>query len=689
MEQKPPGTGPLSPDYSGIDPELMSAFITSLTHGRDVIEEETEAIRRLLLSVNMPTLDLQQFGPILGWIETELPKLRRRNQTIQSSNNIQWIPGVPTGLVPINEKALLSQADAQRQGKALAERFANTFAGDWGWPGGKYNDGELADLVAELAAHRNDADFTAAFFAALGAEKTLAIPAKLRSGMKDPKDAIDTVSHAFGTAVRHGAHVPGFAEVRYEIVTGKNPGLLFQTQSFHTGHGSAAASDFAELRDSGGVASATGNQALGDLLRAGEFPAAWLSAVVSQHALSSKSTVNGEGLAGYLYALGNNPKAARMAISTATKEYGSLSEALRRLNERAKVNQSYDWQADLQEKENSRADAFGRMLAAASGAYDEKDGAHSKEAAQLAFNLMTTLPSLKIADPTRVHLAEIAGSYATEIVEGANLGDANRTQDSAFGNVKTIIVGLKPTFRLSPKDTYEFVKTFADSQENIKPFEEGMGNLAGKLINMAAAKDHGKGADNLERTMRAMGYVAGLQFAVESEVQGKLDAIDQQRIKADLFAAGLSLGVGGLAVPTMGGQVLWLGLSTVAPLALESALAIDKTRLEALDDKARSASLSLEGWMVNTLMVHSFKAKIPLTDARFSHPPITDSKGNLLPFEDIAKDRGALKNFNNWLIANGSGGTDKKELGEAHEWLKVVFDGGRSNALKKKPSPYS
>ncbi|WP_157570898.1 DUF6571 family protein [Microtetraspora malaysiensis] len=688
MEQKPPGTGPLSPDYSGIDPELMTAFITSLTHGRDVIKEEAEAIRRLLLSVNMPTMDLQQFGPILGWIETELPKLRRRNQTIQSSNNIQWIPGVPTGLVPINEKALLSQADAQRQGQALAERFANTFAGDWGWPGGKYNDGELADLVAELAAHRNDADFTAAFFAALGAEKTLAIPAKLRSGMKDPKDAIDTVSHAFGTAVRHGAHVPGFAETRYEIVTGKNPGPLFQTQSYHIGHGSAATSDFAELRDSGEVTPAGGNQALGDLLRAGEFPAAWLSAVVSLNALNSKSTVNDEGLAGYLYALGNNPKAARMAISTATKKYGSLSEALRRLNERAKVKQSYDWQADLQEKENSRADAFGRMLAAASGAYDEKDGAHSKEAAQLAFNLMTTLPSLKIAEPTRVHLAEIAGSYATEIVEGANLGDANRTQDSAFGNVKTIIPGLKPAFRLSPKDTYEFVKIFADSQKNIKPFEEGIGNLADKLINMAAAKDDGKGIEYLGRAMRAFGYVARLQFAAESEVQGNLDALDQQRIKVKMFAVGLALGIGGLAVPGMGGQVLWLGISTLTPPGVESLIEIDKTRMDALEDKIYAASLARESWMVNMLMAHGFKAKVPPNDASFSTPPITGDDGNLLSLDKIAEDKGAFMNFNNWLIANGSGGVHKEELGEAYEWLKTIFNGARTGTKMSNQSWY-
>jgi hypothetical protein len=281
-----------------------------------------------------------------------------------------------------------------------------------------------------------------------------------------------------------------------------------------------------------------------------------------------------------------------------------------------------------------------------------------------------------------VHLAEIAGSYATEIVEGANLGDANRTQPSAFGDVKTIIPGLDPAFRLSPKDTYKFVKTFADSPGNVQPFEEGMGNLAERLINTAAAKDGGEGTERLERTMRAMGYVAGLQFAAEREVQGKLDALDQQRVKSQMFATGLALGVAGLAVPGMGGQVLWLGISTMTPPFVESAIEIDKTRVDKLTERTSEAELALEGWMVNMLIANGFKPKVALTDGRFSGPPIADADGNLLPFAEISRNREALNNFNNWLIANGSGGTDKREVGEAHKWLKIAFLGGSSEAIK-------
>lgn len=688
-EPSSPGTGPLSPDFSGIDPGRMREFINSLARGRDVIRQETDAIRRILTSANVSAAGLNSVGEVLAWLETELPKLRRRQAAILASEKVPgWLPGLTAGLVPLDEGAMLTASEAQRQGKALAERFADTTARDYGFPIGKTNDDTLTGLVAELNAHRNDTDFAAAFFAALGAKGTLGIAEKLRAGMGHPEKAIDTVSRAFGTAVREGGDVPGFAEVRYELVTGKAPPSHWSPLlGSATGPQPATHAGFAELRDDHAAVPKNGERRLGDLLRAGEFPAEWLAAVVSMHALGKKSTVNGTDLAGFLNALGNNPKAARTAIATATKEYGSLHKALTALNERAEVRGSSFVQADVQKREESRADAFGRMLAAASGAYDEKDGAHSAEAAQVAFQLMRELPKLDIQEPTRVHLAEIAGSYATEITEGANLGDANRTQPSAFGPVKTIIPGLKPAFRLSPKDTYAFVKTFADSPEHIKPFEEGMGNLTNKIVNIAARNDHGASTEHLERAMRALGYVAGIQFAAEREVQGNLDAEDQQRIKNNLFMLGLVLGTAGMAIPGEG-QILWLGVSTLAPPGAEAILTPNKMRLDALGNKDRAATLARQTWLVNTLMSNGFKVTVPPTDDRFAHPPITASDGKLLSLNEIAKSKDAIRNFDDWLIANGSGGTDKTKIGEAQVWLRQVLGGARQDVEEMGPSPY-
>ncbi|MEU7880075.1 DUF6571 family protein [Microbispora bryophytorum] len=668
----------------------MSEFIDSLARGHDVIRQETDSIRRILASANVSAAGLNPVGEVLAWLETELPKLRRRQAAILASENVPgWLPGMGSGLVPMDEGTLLTASEAQRQGKALAERFADTTARDYGFPVGKTNDDAFTHLVAELNAHRNDADFVAAFFATLGAKGTLGLAEKLRAGMDNPGKAIDTVSRAFGTAVREGGDVPGFAEVRYELVTGKAPpaaGAWLRPVSGHSaGPHPPADVGFAELRDGQATVPEHGERRLGDLLRAGEFPAEWLATVVSMHALGKKSTVGGTDLAGFLNALGNNPKAARTALSTATKEHGSLPKALSALNGRVEVRGSSPFQPEVQKEEDSRADAFGRMLAAASGAYDEKDGAHSAEAANLAFQLMRELPKLDIQEPTRVHLAEIAGSYATEITEGANLGDANRTQPSAFGSVRTIIPGLKPAFRLSPQDTYAFVKTFADSPDHIKPFEEGMGNLTNRLVNAAARKDLGTGRiDNFERSMQALGYVSGMQFMAERKSQAALDAEDQQRIKTELFLAGLALGVGGIEIPNAG-QILWLGISTFTPMGLEPMLTPDKTRVGALEEKDRSASLARESWLATTLMSNGFKAEVPPTDPRFSHPPITGSDGKLLPLNEIVKNKDALQNFDNWLIANGSGKVDKTKIGAAQHWAKIAFNGARQDVEIRGP----
>jgi hypothetical protein len=45
MKSIPPGTGPISPDFTGIDPDFVDRFIDEMDHDREVIGENTEAIR--------------------------------------------------------------------------------------------------------------------------------------------------------------------------------------------------------------------------------------------------------------------------------------------------------------------------------------------------------------------------------------------------------------------------------------------------------------------------------------------------------------------------------------------------------------------------------------------------------------------------------------------------------------------
>ncbi|MGW4963196.1 DUF6571 family protein [Nonomuraea sp. NPDC004186] len=664
MSMTPPGTGPLSPDYSGLDPELMERFITTFKSGGDRVGEEAGALRRILEQARLPTADLQPLAATLMWLDVKLPELRRRAQAARAANAITpW----RTGLLPFDESRLMSQSEARKKGTELAERFTDAKSGA-GPLMNRPHDDELGALIAELDAHRHDPDFTAAFFAGLGVDGTLAIAGKLRQGMRDPEKAIDVVSRAFSTAVRGGDVVSRSYSERSAVFTGTDvPG-------------------FAKLKDElARGPSLPGDSSMGWLLRAGDFPPEWLAKVVKAHVLTPDSRLQGKEMAGYLAALGKNPAAARLAMAAVRKDGVSLSALLRDLTWRTRREVSSGSEA---------ADAFGRMLAAAAGAYDEKDGAHSSESAKFAFDLMRALPDLAnptpaqrqqsiepldLDDATRKHLAEIAGVYATEITEGANLGDANRTQGSAFGPVKTVVSGLNPGFRLSPEDTYAFVKLFATSPATITPFEEGMGKLTDRLMAAAAQADGGRGIEHLERAMKALGYTAGMQFAAERAVQGLLDERDKEFREQQLAKLGFFINVAGVPV-ALQGQPLWIAATTIAGSVLNDLTEVDKTRLDVLDDKTRLAALARGRWLVDVLTAGGFKPQVSAADERFNSPPIVDENGRLLPFEKIAQSKEALRNLNNWLIANGSGLTDKSRIGEATKQLDVMFRGAKDAA---------
>lgn len=233
----PSGTGPLSPDFTGIDPDLMQGFITALERGRDMIGEQSERIRQLLATAEVSTLGLQPIKEIEGWIGDELPTLRRRNETIRASDNlVPWLPG--SGLVGYDEGKIVSPAEAQRQGTALGKRFLTIDSVDFPWFGRTSSD-EYGQIVKELSANRNDADFTAAFFAALGAERTIGLPALLRKNLdsshpqaplappRPDDEVLRAVSQAFGAAVTAGSSVPGFAKIKDAIRNaGPQAGLL-------------------------------------------------------------------------------------------------------------------------------------------------------------------------------------------------------------------------------------------------------------------------------------------------------------------------------------------------------------------------------------------------------------------------------------------------------------------------------
>ncbi|MEU4538054.1 hypothetical protein AB0G15_24690 [Streptosporangium sp. NPDC023825] len=654
MEETPaaPGTGPLAPGFNGIDPALMRDFITQLERAGQAIAEHAEAIRRELAAVDMPAASLAPVREIGGWAEEQLPRLRQRVETI-TATPAALLGG---GLSGYREGTALTRAEALERGKDLGERFAGIDPDAFSLLG-PYASDRMAAVVEELKAHQNDADFTASFFAALGPKGTRALGERLRRRLDDAEEAIGVAGKAFATAVAGGAAVPGFAAV-------------------------VKAVERREALDD-----------VADLLAHGRYPTGWLVGIAAPALLPGNRTGTAT-LGRLLNALGNNPAAARLAISSATdlapvpasakspfgvlpasprswKALPTLAAFLKELGERAG-------------RTPESAGGFGRMLAAASGAYDEPQGRHSREAAFFAYTVMTTADELRLDDATRPHLSEIAGSYAPEITLGADIGDADMTKDSALWATPTpfepaAVPGLRGAFRLSPEDTFRFLTTFAATPRSRAPFEAGMGQLAERLLPQASrlVRDTGD-VTALDNLFTVLGNVRGFELAAAVRVLKPVDEAVKDADDADSLILGTLMGGLGLVYPISLFARTWTALST--GVAAGDTYAPDpEEQVAKLHELDGAETLGRQYEIARLLMKQGF---LPQTAP--SGSVIADANGDLRPFHEIAKQGNAgMKALEQWFIDNGMGGQDKLSLGALSVALAGRFDGRKDPGFQR------
>ncbi|MGV9775476.1 hypothetical protein [Streptosporangium sp. NPDC003464] len=643
-----PGTGPLAPEFNGIDPVLMNGFIADLERAGKAIAEHGEAIRRELAAVDLPAPGIASIREIGGWAGEQPPRLRQRVETIKIT------PAVSLGskLEPYPEGALPDPAEARRQGTELGRRVAALDPKAFSLTG-PYPAERLAALVGELKSHQGDPDFTAAFFAALGPSGTRTLGEKLRR-LEKADAALGIAGTALGAAVGGGAEVPGFAQVMGAVRK-------------------AGAKDI---------------EGFADLLNSGDYPDAWLAEIVAPM-LAADSQVSGETLGKLLNALGNNPVAARLAVSSVTDispvpasaktPFGALPSSpqvwrtrpdlvafLKTLNERV------HWQPEA-------AKGFGRMLVAASGGYDEAQGKHSQEAAFFAYTVMTSVDDLKPGDATRPHLSEIAGSYATEITLGANIGDADMMEDSelriAPGPFEpTTVPGLRGAFRLSPEDTFRFLTTFAGSAEARVPFEAGMGELTQRLLpeasRLARSTEDVTVLDNL---FTALGNVRGFELAAAVRVLKPADEKAESAKDAEDLLIGALMGVAGLVPPFSVYARTWTGICA-GKAAYDTYGPQPEEKVEKLRELDGAETLGRQHAVAQLLMKQGFApGTLPSSTA------VADSSGNLRPFSEIAEQGDAgMKALEQWFVDNGMGAGNRMLPGELSRLLADRFDGRKN-----------
>ncbi|MCC5578657.1 hypothetical protein IMZ11_23810 [Microtetraspora sp. AC03309] len=650
----PSGTGPLASGFAGIDPSLMNGFIRDLERTGQVIAEHAEGIRRELAAVDLSATDLAPVREIGGWAEEQIPRLRQRVETIDVT--LPWLPSA--GLRPYQEKPLLAPGDARRQGTDLAERFMAIDPDELLLSGQSPTD-RMNAVIGTLREHQYDANFTAAFFTALGADGTRRLAATLRRRLSD--ESVDVARTAFATALRGGAKVPGFAAIAKK------------------------------LRDS------TGQELDGvvDLLKPGPYPTEWLTGIAATVLTERLGSAAANGnLSTFLNLLAANPASARLAVGRAARLGPRSSwekELLRGFSERDESDKLSEFLTKLAERarqDGTTADAFGRLLAAVSGTYDERQGRHSREAVFFAYTVMTTVDDLRLHDATRVHLGELAGSYTPEITLGADIEAVDATMESGQlpspGVFEPVLVpGLRGAFRLSPKDTFRFLTTFAAQAESRAPFDAGMGELTQRLLPRVSQLAKAGDISAMRFLFRMLGNARGFELAAAVRVLAPSDKAAKDAHDAESFLIGTGMGIAGLVPPFTAYSLIWTGLSTGVS-AYYTWMHAPENETEELQKLSSLETLGRKHSVARLLMGQGFAPKV--SPAQTSHGKgnlITDKNGHLLSFEEInkhgEKGREALTQ---WFIDNGSGGSNETALGNLSGVHADGFEGRRQRGYE-------
>ncbi|QYC44754.1 hypothetical protein Nocox_35975 [Nonomuraea coxensis DSM 45129] len=698
MSPTPPGKGPLDPRLSGIDPALMDAFIAAMTRAHAQLGGQAQAIREALARVGVGAAALAPIKEIEDWAGDQLPRLRVRNELIRRRMP-EWLPGwAGPGLTRYDEAEVpfASPEEARRAGADLARRYRAFTEATTGKVVTDEVKRQRRDLLAELLAHRDDADHAAAFFGGLGTAATQALPAEIddffargdhlpvsdRAASRE--QALAELSTMFGTAASAASRVPGMAKVMADLQRG--------------GEG-------------------VDQVALSWLVYAGRFPAAWLAAVGRANVVMPmlSGTLKPETVASgatrrFLDALAADPAAARLAIGSVSRDWpdgaarppfpsplilpkptmAAVLSGMDRFLARVELR------GDPGEFRRTR-ESFAGLLAAGSGVRDERDGEHSQDASRFAFAVITAAPRFSLTDSMRGRLGEIGGSYATEITAAARSLDPDAARPSKFGAYDDELFGTEPAFRLSLTDAYRFVQTFADTDAHMEPFDRGMAALTQRLFAEGVRADRAQLADPppgglqpetaVERLFSRLGMVSGLQFAAMKAVRGTADLHD--RAGYDAFGKTLDKGMDGamLFLPAAGGMpaaVGWMVLSWAVKDGLGAALEPD-ARLPAVNERELARSRAVLYDLASGLVARGYTAKgAPVSYRPPTDPLIVDAAGHLRPAAEIHRDPKKTEAFLRWLKANGAvvDDADRRSLGKLVESSLLKFSGAQDQTQK-------
>lgn len=611
-------------EFCGIDPEAMNRMAASLRGAADRLAAFHGEFDRKLRENGITTPAMPEISHIAEWGKSQAPMLHHRAELARRLN------AAPT---PAGELIRLPDApDGFSDVAALASLYNHgVFVG----PDGERRGELVHENIREIERLAHEPQAAAAFFALLDPEIRDALPTLIaNTGSTTAKEDLAAFGKALGAALRARDPVPAFAKVRDDLLRPpKSKTVAWQRLALL--HGADPPSRFRSA-----IARAL---VLDDFLKnpRGDFRAAGTT-LTKTYGLSSDLVALGLGV------LAGNGAAARDAFAKMGGKDVTISRG-------EKMKRVLDYTRTFGTGDDV-ARAFGRALEAGAGVGEEKPGRHSPAAAAFALDaILVTGPfGDAIPAPLRPALTSIATSYIHELVTGARFDRAvYRSSGTAVPENWNQLPGITPAFYLSPKDTYQFLKTFVGDKGLTDDFDKAVAAFRYDTLQAAARLDAQADKNHFRHTAETFGDLASIEVKALLEVRGERDATND--IITNILKNSASLAID--QVPLLDELIPAGWELTKAYLISDLLDEVAENRKTLVEDalEARSDFILRQKYDMAYLL---YEAGYPTSDP----PP-----------ELISKNTGTLKTFDE-LLAEA-----KREAGDNKSWKPE---------LKKKLIPY-
>ncbi|WP_166354919.1 hypothetical protein [Phytoactinopolyspora limicola] len=623
-------------DTSSVNVDGLNRLIGAMNRAHNALNGNLDELRGRMRSEGVSLRAFIGLDRIADWIDDQVPGLQRRRNMAEALTGDR----PSTTMVGFTEPLpFASPEEAERHGRELARQFLDH----------ETVDAEiLAELFEEFPDYVNDPDVMAGFYLELGPEQTEVLPSYIvATGADQGEYYLRMLSEGLGTALstnnNHSTTSDYYSELaefrRHFQTPTETPALAWNRMA---------------------------------LLQHGDFPPRWLANVVRANVLdhfegdewdhtdyrghlNRTLGLSGDTLALAFSALGNNPSAARIALSE--RAGIDLEEYAERVYGLGGVIGTGD----------EILDGFGLALAAGSGALDDPPDKGSA-AATFAFGSILALGRFEDTPrPMREHLVSIATAYAEELLAGAfTLDGLARESSMTMPDNFDLPVGLEPLFYLSPEAVYRFLHGFghgdlkwfddvAEGEENMqdiaKPFDDAVQELYESLAqgaldaDLEATANGDRDPRNFEKVMNVFGSLAGLQYQAQRSVRGELDRLDEEfrGTVQQVISEGLTLSPTPPGLSSLSWKLMKIGINRHVKSWANDA----GGRVDELDMEVYQARLLYDYMVAETML----QAGYPYTEAI---PPnlLNDDGDGLRDPAEVVGDPDLWTEFYEWTDSN-------------------------------------